>query len=203
MFRTGDLRITPGPPDSDDAVAEVPHITIVSTTGHEAAYAPAVSKTTTMELGDRLFWALDDAFGVWLAYLVEEIDRAGPEPGTWLAELAEDWRVATSITDFGGGAREVTDEQAHHLHALAISARRSAVACGDVPVERLRAWTVAKDLPVADGVSRTGDRVELNRILEVADGFIALASGTFPPDPPGGAWFLGTGQGYAVIEYRT
>lgn len=37
------------------------------------------------------FWSLDDAFGVWLAYLVEEITRHGTASETWQARLAEDW----------------------------------------------------------------------------------------------------------------
>ena len=36
----------------------------------------------------------------------------------------------------------------------------------------------------------------------MADGFVELLDGTFPADPPGGAWFLGTGEGWAVMPYR-
>ncbi len=56
-----------------------------------------MSKSTTVVVGERGFWALDDAFAVWLAYLVEEIDQqAGDEP--WLSWLAADWRVATVVS---------------------------------------------------------------------------------------------------------
>jgi hypothetical protein len=58
------------------------------------------------------------------------------------------------------------------------------------------------DLPVAQGFSRTGNAVEVGRILEVADGFIALLDGTLRPDPPRGAWLLGTGNGYLVVPHR-
>jgi hypothetical protein len=34
-----------------------------------------VARTTTVVYSDRGFWALSDAFGVWLAYLVEELER--------------------------------------------------------------------------------------------------------------------------------
>ncbi|GHH44464.1 hypothetical protein [Lentzea cavernae] len=39
----------------------------------------------------------------------------------------------------------------------------------------------------------------ISRIIEVADGFVELLDGTFPADPPGGAWFLGNGEGWAVM----
>ena len=42
-----------------------------------------MSRTTTVTVGDRGLWALNDAFGVWLAYMVEEIERdGGPEDHT-------------------------------------------------------------------------------------------------------------------------
>jgi len=48
-----------------------------------------VSRTTTVVVGERGFWALDDAFAVWLAYLVEQIGQR-PAVESWLARLAAD-----------------------------------------------------------------------------------------------------------------
>lgn len=45
-----------------------------------------MSRTTSFNVGNRGFWALDDAFGVWLAYMIEEITRHEAEP--WQAKLA-------------------------------------------------------------------------------------------------------------------
>lgn len=159
-----------------------------------------MSRTTTLTYGTKGFWALDDAFGVWIAYLVEEIDRHACDP--WLETIAEDWRVAAAETDFGAHIPPASQAQVASLRALAVEARARAVEAGDVSVEDLRTWFTARDLPVAHGFSRTGDRVELPRILEVADGFLSLIDNALPPDPPGGAWLLGTGKGFLVIAYR-
>jgi hypothetical protein len=159
-----------------------------------------VSRTTTVRYGERLFWALDDAFGAWFAYLVEEIDRRPDDP--WLAELARDWRVAAAVTDFGATVPECTTDQLGELLDIAAAARRRATAAGDITAEELGAWLIVDDLPVSDGFPRTEGGVLLDRILEVADGFVALLGGTLPPDPPEGAWFFGTGNGDAVIRYR-
>ena len=158
-----------------------------------------MSRTTTVVVGERGFWALDDAFAVWLAYVVEEIDRQA-EDESWLTRLAADWRVATVVTLYGADAGELTPEQSERLLAIALTARQRAKDEGDVPVERLRQWIMFDDNPVSDGFSRTGDRVEVARVLEVADGFIGLLDGSLPLDPPTGTWFLGTGHGWSVME---
>jgi hypothetical protein len=162
-----------------------------------------MSRTTTFTVGDRGFWALADAFGVWVAYLVEEITRRGTASEPWLAALAERWRVSAAITDQGAATGELTDEQAAHLRVVAEAARERAEDVGDIPVERLRQWIILDDLPVASGCCRTGTRVEVSRVLEVADGVIALLAGDFAPDPPTGAWFLGTGNGFRVMEMES
>lgn len=158
-----------------------------------------MSKTTTIVVGERGFWTLDDAFAVWTAYLVEQIDQQ-PGDDAWLVRLAADWRVAAVVTDYGADAGELTPEQSQRLRDIAVAARQRAADAGDVPVERLRQWRMFDDKVVAGGFSRTGDRVEVARVLEVADGFIALVDGSLPVDPPTGTWFLGTGHGWSVME---
>lgn len=158
-----------------------------------------MSGTTTIRMGERFFWAVDDACGVWLAYLVEEIARQGAESDPWLAESARSWRVAAAVTDYGANLGAPTPEQADRLRAIAVTARETARANGDVPVDRLRQWIMVGDLAVSDGFSRTGDRVGVDRVLEVADGSIALLDGSLRPDPPGSQWFLGTGDGWRVM----
>ncbi|MFI9386171.1 hypothetical protein [Kutzneria sp. NPDC052558] len=158
-----------------------------------------MSRSKTVVVGERGFWALDDAFDVWFAYLVEQIDlEAGDDP--WLASLAEPWRVAAAVNDYGADAGQPTPEQARRLLAIAATARQRAVDTGDIPVERLREWLILDDLAVSQGFSRTGDRVEVARVLEVADGFMALLDGSLPPDPATGAWFLGTGHPWSVMK---
>lgn len=162
-----------------------------------------MSRATTVEYRDRQFWALDDAFAVWFAYLVDEIDR-GEQAGSPLQVLSAQWRTAAAITDYGatvalpdqGGERDVLVSR---LLAIAGVARSNAEARGDLTREEVARWLILDDLPVAGGFLRTGDVIAAGRVLEVADGFIALLSGSLPDDPPEGAWFLGTGQGYQVM----
>jgi hypothetical protein len=133
-------------------------------------------------LGERYFWALDDAFAVWFEYVLAQIELSPPDP--WLADLAELWRGAVVCPDFGASVSEWTSEQLVMLHAIGVEARKRAVEAGDVPRD----------------FTRTGeDVVRLLRVLEVADGFLRLLDGTLPDDPHLGWWFLGTGRGWEVI----
>ncbi|MEU0540444.1 hypothetical protein ABZ319_11270 [Nocardia sp. NPDC005978] len=159
-----------------------------------------MSRTTFVNIDGRGFWALDDAFGAWLAYLVEQIDGNDRLPDAWLASMVEDWRVAAAITDFGLSLTFETDQQRGWISEYANSARDAAVAVGDVAEEQLWKWMILPDMAVSQGYSRTEGGIGLHRILEVADGFIALVDGRFQPDPPSGWWFLGTGGGMLVIE---
>lgn len=125
-------------------------------------------------VGERGFWTLDDAFAVWMAYLVEQIDQQAGDDA-WLVRLAGDWRVAAVVTDYGADAGEPTPEQSHRLRDIAVAARQRATDAGDVPVQRLRQRIMFDDEVVSGGFSRIGDRVEAARVLEVADEFMRPA----------------------------
>ncbi|WP_406051560.1 hypothetical protein [Kribbella sp. NBC_00889] len=158
--------------------------------------------TTTIQVGARGFWATADAFGAWMGYLVEEIANRTPalhDPA--LRGIAQQWRVAAVVTDFGADAGELSDEQRSALRAIAVTARAKAESFGDLSTEQMRQWIILDGDPVAGGWAANGT-LELARILEVADGFIALLDNQFPPDPSAGAWLLGTGEGYKVVRYR-
>jgi hypothetical protein len=145
-----------------------------------------VSRTTTVTYGDRGFWALDDAFGVWMGYIVEEIDHEhGDDP--WLDEMARHWRVAAAITELGARVSRGTRDQVTRLIDVASGARERACSRGTLTVDQLRRWVIVDDLSVSQGFSRTGNHVEIERVLEVADAFIALLDGSLPPDPYKGA----------------
>jgi hypothetical protein len=151
---------------------------------------------------NRGFWTWDDALAVWLAYLVEEIDRHSDDDDGWLTEMANAWRVAAAIPDLGAHVKTGTPEQLAALRLIVEAARKRAVEAGDLAIEDLRNWVIVDDLAVSQGFSRTGNQVELKRVLEVADASRSLLNGTLPPDPPEGAWFVGVGQGYVVMPYR-
>ena len=158
--------------------------------------------TTTIQVGDQGFWAPIDAFGAWMAYLVEEIANRAPvmlDPA--LGALAEQWRVAAVVTDYGADAGDLSAEERAALRSIAAAARTRAETVGDLTADQMRKWIILDDHPVAGGWAAHGT-VELTRILEVAGGFIALPDGEFPPDPPAGAWFLGGGNGFEVVPYR-
>jgi hypothetical protein len=158
--------------------------------------------TTTITVGERGFWATKDAFGAWMGYLVEEIaDRAPALLDPALNALAEQWRIAAVVTDFGADAGELCDQPRSALRAIAVAARARAETVGDLSTEQMRQWIILDDDPVAGGWAANGT-LQLARILEVADGFIALLENRFPPDPSTGAWLLGAGGGYQVVRYR-
>ncbi|WP_433656035.1 hypothetical protein ACQPW1_33700 [Nocardia sp. CA-128927] len=160
-----------------------------------------MSRTKFVEIDDRGFWAVDDALDVWLAYLVEAAGDAGPaEP--WLSDLVEDWRRGSALADIGVTMRLPVAAHRERVRGIAERARRAALAGGNVPVERLRQWVILADSTVSDGFSRTPDGVGVDRILEVADGFIGLLDGRLAADPPHGWWYLGTGAGMSIIERR-
>jgi hypothetical protein len=158
--------------------------------------------TTVVQVGARGFWATADAFGAWMGYLVEEIANRPPaELDPALHALAEQWRVAAVVTDFGADAGELSDQQRSALRAIAVTSRARAETVGDLSTEQMQQWIILDGNPVAGGWAAKGT-LELTRLLEVADGFIALLDNQFPPDPSAGAWLLGTGEGYQVIRYR-
>jgi hypothetical protein len=137
-----------------------------------------------------------------MGYLVEEIANSAPamlDPA--LRAIAQQCRVAAVVTDFGADAGELSDEQRSALRAIAVSARARAEASGDLSTRQMQQWIILDGDPVAGGWAANGN-LELARILEVADGFIALLDDQFPLDPAAGAWLLGTGEGYQVASYR-
>ncbi|MEU7632918.1 hypothetical protein AB0C34_23515 [Nocardia sp. NPDC049220] len=162
-----------------------------------------MSRTSFVEIDGRGFWSLDDALGVWLAYLVEQADRHDRIEDGLLSEQVECWRVAAAITDCGCSVSIETEQQREWIGEFADAARRAAVAAGDITEDRLREWMIVPDMAVSDGFSRTRGGIGVDRVLEVADGFIALVNGRFPADPPSGWWFLGTGAGMQVIKRRS
>jgi hypothetical protein len=161
-----------------------------------------VSRTTTVTFAERGFWSLDDAFAVWLAYLVEEADRADAHDDPWCVRARNEWRVASGIPEFGAHIPRSTPDQLSRLLSTAAAARQRAQARGDLSIEDLQAWIMVDDLAVSGGFSRTGAFVEVNRVIEVAVAFIALIDGTLPADPPEGAWFVGRGRGYEVMPHK-
>ena len=159
-----------------------------------------MSRTTVMACGKRGFWVWDDVFSVWLAYVAEEIDQSIGD--SWLVAIADKWRVASVVTDFGAEVPAGSADQMAALRSMAVLARQRAERAGDLSLDALRTWHVVDDEPVAGAFSRTGHEIELVRILEVADAFIDLLDGRLRRDPSEGAWLLGTGGGYVVVPYH-
>ncbi|WP_225725132.1 MULTISPECIES: hypothetical protein [unclassified Nocardia] len=162
-----------------------------------------MSATKFVEIDGRGFWALDDALDVWLAYLVDQIGDRLHADDAWIADLRDQWVLVAAISDYGITIDFDTQEHRDRIREFAEAARRVASEVGDVTVDRLRQWLILDDIAVSDGHARRPEGVQLNRILEVADGFIALLDGRLPPDPPAGWWFLGTGEGMSEIGRST
>ncbi|CAM4482908.1 hypothetical protein NONI108955_33685 [Nocardia ninae] len=161
-----------------------------------------MSATQFVEIDGRGFWAVDDALGVWLAYLVDQVGDESRADDPWLADVCDQWRRTAAISDFGTTIDFDTRQQRDQVREFARAARDAAVAAGDVRTDQLCQWLILDDIAVSDGHARRPGGVQLNRILEVADGFIALLDGRLPPDPPSGWWFVGTGEGMRVLTRR-
>lgn len=172
-----------------------------------------MSTTTTVTFGRRGFWAHRDPFAGWFAYLCEAIQTlvpvASPEDDAWLANCVEDWRVAAGVTDFGARVPPATDQQLHHLTVASSIARGRARAGGDLSLRQLRDWKMVDDLSVTGITDRDVPTLGASTwtlsaiwIEEVADAFDMLITGTLPPDPPEGAWFVRPGAGLDVMPSR-
>src|SRR4051812_37192052 len=132
-----------------------------------------VAGTTTVRLGDRMFWTWDDAFGVWMAYLADEIDRLD-EVRDDLKRLARDLHVVSAAIDLGANFTGLGGRSLDLLLEIADRARQRAVEHGSLTEAELRSWLAVDDLPVACAFSRSGTGVvEIERILDVADTTVA------------------------------
>jgi hypothetical protein len=137
-----------------------------------------MSKKTFVSYGDRVFWALSDAFAVWFAYLAEQVALSGAGDDRWLSQQARAWRVAADATDLGVTVKHGTVDQISQLRTIARAARDRAAQAGSISESTLREWIIVDDKPVHDGMSRLGHEVKVDRILDVADGFLELLDGT-------------------------
>jgi hypothetical protein len=139
-----------------------------------------------------------------MGHLDEEIaDRAPVLLDPALSALAEKWRVAGLVTDFGADAGELPDEQRSALRAIAVAAQARADTVGELSTEQMRQWIILDDDPVPGGWAANGI-LELARILEVADGFIACwrTGSRTAPLPARGSWAPATATKWCAIDPR-
>ncbi|MGV9408794.1 hypothetical protein ACWDOP_02675 [Nocardia sp. NPDC003693] len=148
------------------------------------------------------FWAVDDALDVWLAYLVGQIEPESLADDPWFGGVHDQWRRAAALDDHGVTMVIDNERQRDLIRACARAARSAAVDGGDIGPDRLRQWLILDGTAVSDGFARHPEGVVLTRILEVADGFIALLEGRLEPAPDGSRWHLGTGEGMRTIAHQ-
>jgi hypothetical protein len=151
-----------------------------------------MTSSAPVRVRERMFWCRADALAVWLAHAVEEIRVVGDAP-EWLQALEQDWAVAAGFPDFGLHWDPESDHDLALMAGVCGAALLRARAAGDLTAERLCRWEILDGMTVAGG--NDGHPVEVDRVLEVGAGFRGLFDGTFPADPPGRHWFLGTGEG--------
>ena len=96
------------------------------------------------------FWAVDDAFAVWLAYLVEVLNNKEPR-----GAQVHDWRVACGVPSYGMEIGSLTERQRRRLTDAAAAARDRARDEGTSPSID-SGHGISSDLPVSGGFSRTG-----------------------------------------------
>ncbi len=147
-------------------------------------------------------WALDDAFSVYLAYLADALVTSPATDEAWVQELVVSLQRSSVLSDHSMIFEPASQEQRSLIRRAVGRARDAAVAGGDVSREALRRWTFEAfdGWPVSGGFSRTGEVVELSRVLEVADALEGMMDGTMPTRPAYHRWFVGTDAGWATIE---
>jgi hypothetical protein len=74
------------------------------------------------------FWSRDGLVEIWLAALVDEIDRSGSTPSDWLVAMRNDWLSQASVTFDGLMESRLDDHidgerKCHHAIALCRSVR--------------------------------------------------------------------------------
>ena len=117
------------------------------------------------------------------------------------AEWIDRWRVWASVSDHALKIGSRAESERALLGDIVAEARDRVLRHGDVIPDDLARWSVLEGVNVSDGFLRS-QRLGVADILDVADGFIAMIAGTFAPDPPNGAWFLGAPGGRRVIPMR-
>ena len=135
----------------------------------------------------------------WLGLLVEAAESLEAADEPWIAALVNPtngrWRVQACVSDFG-----MTIEEAWTSEQLAIVVRLSENVRVKIDSRSVRAkladpeWSILDGLVVADGWDRSGPTFP-SQVVSVADGVIALLKGDLRPDPPGGNWMVGAGDG--------
>lgn len=132
-----------------------------------------------VEFRSKGFWVRDGSLEIWLALLVEQIDR-DPSPPTWLRDLREQWHIATM--GFNGCVPTelneylTTTERTAVALTLSKQAMRQLVTYGpSISTEELRRLSAAHP-----GVHFSRD-VPTHFFADVGDHFMRLLRGELSP----------------------
>ena len=157
--------------------------------------------TSTKGIGfeGRFFWAYQVAAGVFLKYLVDEVNASGHADELWLSDAVSHWRVQAGIAKFSLTLEEHwSNEQRELFIELADGACKKLASREFIPGEEVANWRLVDDLRIGDFVP--GFKILTAPIVDLGYAIIALVSGELPRPPKGEAWAYGFPTGRTTIR---
>jgi hypothetical protein len=158
-----------------------------------------VSKTQTVQYGDRVFWAYDVALGILLKHMIDEAELRVAEPdGSWLTESISWWRVVAGVGVYG---LEIDTTWAPERLAVFIDlvnkACQKIAKRESIPGREITTWPIKDDMRLHP---RGATEIATAPIVELGEAIVALIRGSLPKAPKGTWWFYGTPGGRTTIR---
>lgn len=159
-----------------------------------------MSQSKFIEYNDRGFWAYDVALGIFLKYLIDEVE-AYEEPWEqhWLPDAIYRWRCAAALSDIGltipwywtEGQREVFGELVTRA-CCRLEERR------EITAAEAASWDVLDGMGID---SRGVSAVWVEPVVELGEAMKLLVAGKLPRPPEGEIWFYGAPPGRRTIGW--
>jgi hypothetical protein len=160
-----------------------------------------VSKTRTVTIGGRGFWAYDVSVSLLLAETIRVgMELSHDQQPSWLPEALDKLRTLVIVTDFGVAIDDDWPSQGVDLLVQLINeANRRLAARGSITAAEVAEWKAVG----ADQVHLRGaEVVDLSPVVELGQATVQLIHGTLPPPPAGTWWFYGNEGGPRTIGMR-
>src|SRR6266496_2724854 len=153
-------------------------------------FIDSMTATKGFHFEGRFLWAYDVAAGVFLKYLIDEVEASEQAGEPWLSEAVSHCRVQAAITECGLTLEEGwSSTQRQIFIELADAACKKLATRQSIPAKEIAGWPLVDDLRI---FPRSATEVLTAPIIELGRAIIALMSGNLPRPPKGEAWFYGT-----------
>jgi hypothetical protein len=108
-----------------------------------------MTATKGIQFEGRFFWAYDVSVGVFLKYLVDEVEAGGGASEPWLSDAVSHWRVEAAITEFGLTLEENwSTAQKQAFINFAEGACKRLATRESIPAEEIASWQLVDDLHI-------------------------------------------------------